>query len=117
MDIVVTVPKTESEREALERRDAAQRGLFQFWPLARSPTRLRPGDRVYFVRGGLVSSSMRVVRIRPNLQGTRCLTTGRVWVSPVVVIMDDDRDEPGPPASSFRGFRYRWWEGVTKPPR
>ncbi len=108
MDIVVTIPKREYGNDDLETEQMQREGGRQFWAVKRWPAKLAVGERIYFVRGGEVESSMRVVEIRKDAEQT-CDTTFRTWRGHLL-FMNDLRKEALPLAvKGFQGFRYRWW--------
>jgi hypothetical protein len=111
VDIVVTIPKNEYENDRIETEEfLSSREARQFWAMGRRPAKLDVGDRAYFVKNGLVESSMRVVGI--NTDATqKCDVTDRVWKGACILYLDDlQYCGLGIAIKGFRGFRYRWWQ-------
>jgi hypothetical protein len=104
MDIIVTVPRREYQTDAEEDK-LLQKGIGRaFWTLSVRPANLYPGDRVYFIKNGVVESSMRCLKVSYGRQ--QCGLTDRWW-SGWIVTMDDLRPANHAPMQGFRGFRYR----------
>lgn len=69
--------------------------------------KLNIGERVYFVKNGIIESSMRVIRIEAKATAS-CEVTNRTW-NGCLIFMDDLRQEQLEQVRGFPGFRYRWW--------
>lgn len=110
MDIVVTIPKSEYIKDDLETKDMIENDLVQFWTLHRVPKKLSVGDRIYFVKYGIIESSMEVIDIEVY-STMECETTGRTWSGNCQLILDNLQDESHLEIEmkGFQGFRYKWW--------
>ena len=111
MDIVVTVPKREYKTDAAEDELLALGESGAFWAMNRRPL-LSPGERVYFVKEGKITTSMKVDRIESG--EAQCDLTGRTWPGKCIIHMTDLRTEEPIEVKGFRGFRYRWWKNHTE---
>lgn len=105
MDIVVTVPKREmaniSKEDAFVQKN---KGAVQFWSMARRPTKLEVGDRVYFVENGFVRYYHEVIGFAKD---QKCQVTGRVWKGCSVMLRCPETKLTKPiPMKGFQGFRY-----------
>jgi hypothetical protein len=107
MDIVVTIPKSEYQNDAIETNDYLDNAdMVQFWTLSRVPKRLQVGDRVYFIKNNRIESSMKVIDIVTD-SSTKCETTGRTWAGKCQLFLDDLREENIPiQIKGFQGYRY-----------
>lgn len=109
MDIVVTIPKSEYKNDNLETEYLKNNpDAYQFWTFKRFPTKLKVGDRVYFVKNNKIESSMRIIRI-PEYTQEVCEVTGRVWEGKFVYLNDLKKENINISVKGFQGFRYRWW--------
>lgn len=95
LDIVVTIPKSEyvnDDKETLfmNKVDTNNSG--------RQPKKLNIGDRMYFVKNGVIGSSMRMIRIETKAT-VSCEVTNRTW-NGCLIFMDDLRQQ----VRGFQGF-------------
>jgi hypothetical protein len=109
MDIVVTIPKSEYKNDDKETEFFNDNpNSVQFWVLKRFPKNLNIGDRVYFIKNGIVESSMKVIKLETDAK-QECDVTNRVW-SGNCIYMNDLKYENNPvKTKGFQGFRYKWW--------
>jgi len=110
MDIVVTIPKSEYRNDDIETEAFLNNeDAYQFWTLNKVPKSLDIGDKVYFIKNGLVESSMRVFDIQRDVE-QKCDITDRIWKGACILYLDDLKylDE-AIISKGFQGFRYRWW--------
>lgn len=106
MDIVVIIPRSEYTNDDKELNDLLEdKERVAFWTLPVKPKHLEVGDRVYFVRNGVIHSSMRVIEIKES-SSTKCETTKRVWKGKCQIFMDHYRLEKPVSTHGFRGFAY-----------
>ena len=122
MDIVVTIPKSEYKNNDKERRvQKTLRNLineesFGFRVFNKKP-KAQVGDRIYFVRDGIVSYSKEIFEVVGTVCDLNngislvCDVTGRTWNGKCAVYFKDERDEShlSIQCRGFQGFRYRWW--------
>lgn len=110
MDIVVTIPKTEYENDDMETALLQNdKDYIQFWILKKMPKDMDVGDRVYFVKHGLVESSMEIYDFEFDAENI-CEVTNRKWTGCTLYMTDlryeNDLDIK---VKGFQGFRYKWW--------
>ena len=98
LDIVVTIPKSEYVNDDKETFVYEQGGYEQFWQLSRQPKKLNIGDRMYFVKNGVIGSSMRMIRFETKAT-VSCEVTNRTW-NGCLIFMDDLRQQ----VRGFQGF-------------
>lgn len=109
MDIVVTIPKTEYANDDRETEYfLSDPDAYQFWVMKRIPKKLEVRDRVYFVRGNKIESSMQVYDIHFDVK-TKCEVTGREWHGCTLYMYDLKQENLEMEVKGFQGFRYKWW--------
>lgn len=121
MDIVVTIPKSEYKTNEEER--SVQKTADKFCPGFVYGFRVFPhkpnvqiGDRIYFVRDGIVSYSKEIFEVVGGNNFDKislvCDVTNRTWKGKCAVYFKNERDEShlGIQRKGFQGFRYRWWD-------
>lgn len=111
MDIVVTIPKSEYANNLREREyDHKHPGETVGFRMYGFRPEVEPGDRIYFVRDGMVSYSKEIVAVEKS-EATTCIVTGRTWTGKWKVSFVGERDERhlGIRCRGFQGLRYRWF--------
>lgn len=108
MDIVVTIPRSEYKNDDKETEYFQKNpDAFQFWTLKRIPTKLRIGDRCYFVKNNKIDSSMKVFDMGDG--DNHCDVTGRNWKGFTIYLNDLRKENLDMKVKGFQGFRYKWW--------
>lgn len=102
MDIIVTCPKSEAKH--FWKKNPYE---YEFWNLARCPTKLKPDDYIWFVLNGFCVARAKVLGFDEN-DLAHCETTGRIWSGCQVEWYDKDFEKlKNPfPYKGFQGFRY-----------
>ena len=109
MDIVVTIPKDRYKVDDAENKWLEQSPMARaFWVMSKNPTKLKVGDRVWFVRNNKIHSSMKVRQcgVTKSNESNVCSTSGKEWKGIFKIFMDDFRYEKEIEYNGFMGFRY-----------
>jgi hypothetical protein len=107
-DIVVTIPKSEYKNDDLETQRMNYHNENQFWTMKKIPKAIGIGSRIYFVKHGMIESSMKIFKIERDKEET-CTTTGRLWKGNLLYMNDLQYLDNTIPCKGFQGYRYRWW--------
>lgn len=122
MDIVVTIPKSEYANNDKERhvqktlKNYTGDSYFGFRVFPTKPN-VAVGERIYFVRDGMVSYSKEIFEVSGKIVGLGngielvCDVTGRTWKGKCAVYFKNERDEKhlNILCKGFQGYRYKWW--------
>lgn len=110
MDIVVTTPKSERVQAEAEAEWAKAQGggpgILYFRRMAKIPTKLQSGDRVFYVEDGYVRGFCTLMGVDDG-SGV-CEATGRDWGEGARLVMRADSWKwvKPIPMKGFQGFRY-----------
>ena len=107
-DIVATIPKSEYENDDLETQRMKHHNENQFWTMRKIPKAIGIGSRIYFVKYGMIESSMKIFKIERDKEET-CTTTNRVWKGNLLYMNDLQYLDNPIPCKGFQGYRYKWW--------
>ena len=113
MDIVVTIPKSEYTNNLNERKYQKENiNAFGFRTFKNIPKQLKVGDRIYFVKNGIVSYSKKIIKIDTASTKLKCDVTKKKFVNKgCFIYFNNEQDEShlNIKCKGFRGFRYKWW--------
>jgi len=106
MDIVVTIPRSESSN--IKKEDdfvsKVNNQAVQFWSIGKRPKELYVNDRVYFVENGFVTCYHKFLGFVDN---PVCEVTGRHWSGLNLLLECPCVNLSNPiPKKGFQGFRY-----------
>ena len=100
-DIIVTIPKSRLKQVQEEEREVAE-GIARgeewkyWWSMGSQPTKLKEGDRCYFVWHGAIRAWHKVIEIEPGQDNRHC----RLWLDSTI------HDIVPVLMNGFQGFRY-----------
>jgi len=106
MDLLVTIPKSETGNQVKEDVVVSQfkDAVVQFWKVPKKPTKLNVGDRVYFIEQGFITCYH---IFKGYIQDPVCAVTGRVWFGLNLLLACPPVYLKTPiPHRGFQGFHY-----------
>jgi len=106
MDIVVTIPKSESKTIQKEEEWAKQQSgtLYEYWKIGRQPKKLKVGERVYFIENGKITCWSELIGYDEDFT---CEATKRFWPGLNLVLKYPTHYlKNSIPTKGFQGFRY-----------
>lgn len=104
MNIIVTVPKKETQQFLGMLESSVDYGHMFNWKLSKYPTKLQPKDDIYFVVDGVLAVKASVMYwARKEIV---CKATNKVWKGHVLTCARPIPIDAQQKVKGFRGFRY-----------
>lgn len=104
-DIIVTIPRSQYKNDDIETKDMLENNKTQFWAMKKLPKHIDIGSRIYFVKNGVIESSMKIFKIEKN-KIEKCSTTGNIWEGNILHLNDLLYLNSPIPMKGFMGYRY-----------
>ena len=108
MNILVTTPKSEIDTSRKEGEIVEQEGGYWFRTFRFRP-QVEPGDKIFFVEGGLIKGYGIIFEVSQSEEGEVCEVTGRTWGNSgdwIVKYHDWHWLKRPVPWKGFQGIRY-----------